>query len=151
MLLWTNLFTDNANNLLLMKCLNFINHAHSYLKILSHWLDDVSIDRMTNMVVNIQRKLEGEFEKLQPGVIDQSLIKIVELNVKNMCNFLKLLYDSNNRVKRVPNQAFINEKISEYFEPIYQFKLYLRKIEERNFIQFPFMLPLDYKSKLLQI
>lgn len=36
-----------------------------------------------------------------------------------MCIFLKLLYDSNNRVKRIPKQAFINEKIPDYFEPIF--------------------------------
>jgi hypothetical protein len=67
------------------------------------------------------------------------------------CNFLFLLYSSNCNKHRLPLAEFNSKYIASAFEPVDTFRMYLSKSANFNFINYPFLLPFDYKYKLMQI
>jgi hypothetical protein len=62
-----------------------------------------------------------------------------------------LLSRGNEAKHRISIDLFRNSEVMEFFDPAEQFKLNYKGIRILNFMDFPFLLSLDYKNKLLQI
>lgn len=147
---WDKLFLNKENNLSLLKFLNLLRYLGPLEKEFFSWCSDIPYKYMKMQVSQLMRVLEEEFSKTVPGAVQPSLLHIVHLNIKNICEFLKMLWKSNSQQKRISSHKFICENVEKYFEPAFVFQQYLSKKEELNFINYPFLLNLNFKYKLLQ-
>ena len=77
--------------------------------------------------------------------------KAVTTCILASCRLLELLYRSHENRHRINIDLFRNSQVMECFDPAEQFKLNYKGIRILNFMDFPFLLSLDYKNKLLQI
>lgn len=147
---WKPIFENLDNNLVLLKFLNLVAHIGGHKNIFGKWCDDIPAEYMKMQVEKLLRVLENEFSQLLPGLVLPQMLHIVHLNIKNICEFMSILYNSNQRLPRLLDEHFVMKNIGKYFEPIYIFKDYLSKKEE-SLIKYPFLFELDFKYDLLRI
>jgi hypothetical protein len=80
---------------------------------------------MKLQVEQLLGNLEGEFQKIAPKVmVEENKVHIVKLNILNICQFLSLLYWSNERVGRLPREQFLKRNFQNYFKPLDVFRLH---------------------------
>lgn len=68
-----------------------------------------------------------------------------------LCEGLALFSRSNRISKRIESEHFRNYDVMKYFNHGDQFNLHIRRIKLLNFIEYPFLLDLPYKDRLLEI
>jgi hypothetical protein len=68
-----------------------------------------------------------------------------------VCNYLSLLYQSNQSKSRLPITEFYSGFLRSSFDPVEAFRTYLSKSPNFNFISYPFLLSFENKYKLMQI
>lgn len=81
---YPQIFLNPANNLNLLKFLNLLNHLGPLKNKFSAWCDDIPPEYMKMQVQRLLEILEVEMTKLQPGVVSENLVYIVELNIENI-------------------------------------------------------------------
>jgi hypothetical protein len=69
--------------------------------------------------------LDEELQKIAPKVVvHESKVNVVRLNILNLCEFLALLHLSNQRVARLPREAFQKPSFHNYYRPLDVFRMH---------------------------
>lgn len=152
--LWGFLF-EGANSAVLLKLLQLVNKASYYSQIFVGWLQDVPEGYFAYLIMQLNKLIENECKRLNektgPPAQQVSTEDAIAFNVMLACNYMKLLYESNKKKPKVPFSAFNNAFLCSFFEPVEMLKIYFNKLQNFNFINYPFLLTFDYKYKLIQI
>lgn len=114
---------------------------------LAGWLSDVDAERLARMVGGLQKLLSYNIGLLLPGPDFEKVDKaFVTGMIANACRVLEVLCRSNQRKERIPPEEFENRHVNQHFDPKEQYKLTMKGIKILNFMEFPFLLSLDYKN-----
>lgn len=147
-LFWTQVFNPpHQENL--FKFLSLLSVLGNFKGMFSKWCDDIPSEIIKKLVDRNREILEGEIAKLK-NLPEHKAFQI-QLNSTNILEFLQILYESNSRKPRIQSDHFVIKKLDELYKQVESFKKYLNKSKTLNFINYPFVLGLDYKYRLLQI
>jgi hypothetical protein len=64
---------------------------------------------------------------------------------------MKIVWKSNEEVKRVPKEMFVCKELAKYFDTTLQYKLFYHKKTRYSLLGFSFLMPVDYKYEVLKI
>lgn len=115
------------------------------------WLADMHADIIRDMVRCLHVVLTETCKELVDKPQTEQTNHELARKCQTLCYFMNLLHRSNKEVPRLHISEFNSEFLVSFFQPVEQFKIYLSKSQEFNFVNYPFLLDFDYKYKLMQI
>ena len=145
------LYLYKENNLQLLKFLNLLKYILKVQKIYVEWCCDLPAQFMKMQVKQLLIIIEEEFKKLKPGDVDPSKLRIVNMNIENICIYLEVLYEANKRSPKINPERFKKTNLSKFFSPIDLFKLNMKKAGPIDYMRYHFLLDLAYKNELLKV